>query len=405
MPPLMQLPGYQYPKNALLNFQPVSDAIDSNRQNALMNRRADMEQERVGMERKRLGMAEQSHASEQQEAVRKRMGGMALLALQGDEAKQAEIHQQLLASHPNAAGLQAHYRDPKTGLLAIVGDAGMADDYLRFQLQKEQAARAAAAEGRAASMHPLQMQEAQLSIDAKQRELDNPKADFKTIHEGDTAVAWNPRSKQYDVIAQGSQKPPAEHIGKAANFSTRMVEAERNVRALLNGEDPITKAPGAKFPATDADIAVTNAMPELARNLVISGDQQRYRQGAEMWIRAFLRKESGAAISSDEFRRDFVVYFPQPGDKPEVVRQKEQARLDVMKGMAAEAGTYMTKTNPEAYQHLQRYLGDAASSQRAPSKTITHEESQTLPVVSPEDAARLPVGTYYRTTDGRVLMR
>ena len=42
------------------------------------------------------------------------------------------------------------------------------------------------------------------------------------------------------------------------------------------------------------------------------------RQGAvaEQWIRAFLRKESGAAIGKDEFTRDFVVYFPQPGDKP-----------------------------------------------------------------------------------------
>ena len=406
MPPLMQLPGYEFPRNALVDFKPVNDAIDSNRANALASRRADMDQERLGMERERLSMAKASHSEAQQEATRKRLGGQALLALQeSDEGKQAAIHKQLLSAHPNAANLPEHYRTPKTGLLAIVGDAGLADQYLKYQLQKEQAARAAAAEGRAAALHPLHVQDAELAVKAKQRELDNPKTELKTIHEGDTAVSWDPRTKQYEVIAAGAQKPPAEHIAKASNFATRMIQAERNVRALLNGQDPISGSPSAKFSANDRDVAITNAMPELARNLVISGDQQRYRQAAEMWIRAFLRKESGAAIGADEFKRDFVVYFPQPGDKPEVIRQKEQARLDVMQGMAAEAGSYMTKANSDAHQHLQHYMSNQKNAAVAPVKAISHEEAQKLPQVTPEEAARLPVGTYYRTNDGRVMMR
>ena len=71
--------------------------------------------------------------------------------------------------------------------------------------------------------------------------------------------------------------------------------------------------------------------------------------------RAFLRKESGAAIGKDEFARDFVVYFPQPGDRPEVVEQKQAARVAVMHGMASEAGNYFSKTNPDYAKHLDTF--------------------------------------------------
>lgn len=235
MPPLMQLPAYQVPGNALVNFQPISDAIDSNRANALAQQKMGMEQERLGMERKRLGMAEQSHARSQQDAERKRLGNMALLALQEDEAKQAAVHQQLLSSHPNAAGLPAHYKDPRTGLLAIVGDAGLAEEYLRAQVQKQAAARAAAAESRAAELHPLHVKEAQLGLEAKQRDLKDPAGKLTTIPEGGTLVATDPRSGAHKVIAQGQPKIDA-------TTRREIVEADDAVSGAQNVISNINRA-------------------------------------------------------------------------------------------------------------------------------------------------------------------
>lgn len=136
MPPLMNLPAYEV-RNALVDFSPITNAIDSNRQNALAQRRMDMEGERLGMERTRLGMAERSAADAREEAVKRRIGGMALMALQdADEGKRSEALNQILAMHPNQASLGPHYRDPRTGLHAILSDAGMADDYLKLRLDQ-----------------------------------------------------------------------------------------------------------------------------------------------------------------------------------------------------------------------------------------------------------------------------
>jgi hypothetical protein len=171
--PLMQLPGYEYPRNALVNFQPINDAIDSNRANALANDRMGLERERVGMERERMGMEKQRFAASQEDQVRKRIGGLALLTMQEpDDAKRAEKWKQVLSLHPEAAKLAPHYSDHRAGPLALMADAGMADDYLKYQLQKQQAALSAqqgqialAQEARASALAPgaLELQRAQIA--------------------------------------------------------------------------------------------------------------------------------------------------------------------------------------------------------------------------------------------------
>ena len=55
-------------------------------------------------------------------------------------------------------------------------------------------------------------------------------------------------------------------------------------------------------------------------------DSQSYKQAQEDWVRAKLRRESGAAIGKDEMRQEIELYFPQYGDKPETIEQKAKAR-------------------------------------------------------------------------------
>ena len=67
-------------------------------------------------------------------------------------------------------------------------------------------------------------------------------------------------------------------------------------------------------------------------------DQAQYRNAAMAWIRAKLRKESGALIDEDEARSEYETYFPLPNDKPEVIEQKRQLRKIAEDEMRLSAG-------------------------------------------------------------------
>jgi len=73
----------------------------------------------------------------------------------------------------------------------------------------------------------------------------------------------------------------------------------------------------------------------------LPSEWQRYRQAGENWIRANLRRESGAVIGEDEMRDEFRVYFPQPGDSPQVIAQKAATRARAEQAMRAQSrGAY-----------------------------------------------------------------
>lgn len=76
----------------------------------------------------------------------------------------------------------------------------------------------------------------------------------------------------------------------------------------------------------------------LARRAVMSPEQQQYRQAQEDWVRAKLRKESGASIAADEMEREIETYFPMPGDGKEVIAQKRKSRLVANDSFRSSAG-------------------------------------------------------------------
>jgi hypothetical protein len=73
-------------------------------------------------------------------------------------------------------------------------------------------------------------------------------------------------------------------------------------------------------------------------NYVQSPEYQKYKQASSNFITALLRQESGAAISKSEFERYDKEYMPQPGDGPEVLAQKSEARRVAIEGMKKGAG-------------------------------------------------------------------
>jgi hypothetical protein len=69
-----------------------------------------------------------------------------------------------------------------------------------------------------------------------------------------------------------------------------------------------------------------------------SEDDQAYFQAKLDFISAVLRKESGAAISDTEFKREEERYFPSDTDTANTIRQKARARATVIRGLEREGG-------------------------------------------------------------------
>lgn len=72
-------------------------------------------------------------------------------------------------------------------------------------------------------------------------------------------------------------------------------------------------------------------------NALQSGDRQAFEQAKKNFVTAVLRRESGASISPTEFKTADEQYFPQPGDKPAVLAQKEALRNTVINNFYKEA--------------------------------------------------------------------
>ena len=117
----------------------------------------------------------------------------------------------------------------------------------------------------------------------------------------------------------------------SAGFADRMVRSQ-NILNTLEGA-------GVGLPTTATSIA--GGVPFVGGYLerqVADTNQQRYKQAAMNWIRANLRKESGAAIGVDEMEKEYETYFPLPGDDPDTIKAKKDARDATTQAMIINAG-------------------------------------------------------------------
>ena len=111
---------------------------------------------------------------------------------------------------------------------------------------------------------------------------------------------------------------------KAASYADRMYQAQ-NVLGTLEGA------------GTNVGDALMGSVP-LVGNFLTSPDYQQYQQAGREFIAAMLRRDSGAAVTQQEFDYYSRMYLPQPGDSPEVVAQKKSAREAAYGAMVRGAG-------------------------------------------------------------------
>ena len=144
---------------------------------------------------------------------------------------------------------------------------------------------------------------------------------------------------------------PTEAEQKAAGFSQRMELSNQLISDLENKIAAKGQDPNIMFPtATSQAIGGIPFVGDYARTKFTSTEQQQYRQAQENWVRANLRKESGAVIGADEMNAEIKTYFPQPGELPEVIAQKNIARQVTQEAMKTAAGKSFVPFNMKKFK-------------------------------------------------------
>ena len=132
-------------------------------------------------------------------------------------------------------------------------------------------------------------------------------------------------------IVKKQAAPPTEAQSKAMGFARRMIDAQSVLNPLDLTEHSV--ASNAEYFAESSPIA-----PKRFVNEIITDERRRYRQAQENWVSANLRRESGAVIGVEEMEQEIRKYFPQPGDDPLTIMQKQQVRNAVTQAMIDSAG-------------------------------------------------------------------
>jgi len=202
------------------------------------------------------------------------------------------------------------------------------------------------------SKKPLQYQDignAIVQLDSNGKEVSRiPKGrapegpvSFQAVETDQGLMAFNPRTMQMTPVMGQDGKPltksgkPTETETNAAGFAARMVAANTIASKLATGAAPKTGEA-----ITSVIPLIGKAIPEIIPQAVggLSPERRQYLQAANNFIRANLRKESGAAIGADEWTAEFINYFPQYNDDEQTIKNKEVFRNILTQNMIGAAG-------------------------------------------------------------------
>lgn len=122
-------------------------------------------------------------------------------------------------------------------------------------------------------------------------------------------------------------KPPTEFEAKAGLYATSMTNASQVLNQIeKRGEAGVgiaeVLAPGG----------------QVGANIVRSRDRQSYVQAQRQWVDSINRVRSGANLPEIEYDRAVMTFFPQYGDRPHMILQKQEMRAKEEQAMLQAAG-------------------------------------------------------------------
>lgn len=176
-----------------------------------------------------------------------------------------------------------------------------------------------AAQPKAKSRPATEAEKAQYGIAANVPAVMKPDGDIQVIN----------------VPGDDKKTAPAEGAKKVAGFGYRLIKANERLNNLA--QEGIVQ-PSALQLATDGKGVRRFAIDKMAPN------DRRFISAAKDWLAPILRRDSGAAVSDEEILTYMDMYIPQPGDPPQLLREKAEARKVAMDTVVLEEKDLLTKT-------------------------------------------------------------
>lgn len=203
------------------------------------------------------------------------------------------------------------------------------------------------------------------------------------------------RKKELDVakaeqeLAGGDAAKAAEGEKKAAAFLIRAMGSNKAYEGQnIGARSLVGQGVADTFP---------NALNSLPSAIGNSPQRQIADTTQDEFIAASLRQDSGAAIPEEEMERQRRIYFPMPGDGPEVIEAKRQARLRAIEGLKQSSGRLLD----EALARFEQMDGDAGADATPPPSGLNDEDVkavgafiQSNPDLSPDELRGYIRGTY-----------
>lgn len=152
-------------------------------------------------------------------------------------------------------------------------------------------------------------------------------------------------------LAQQTEARQAAQDQRTASVQAQGLDAtegERKAAAFL------IRALGANTTYESAGVGPRSLIGQAAKdtfpgitNYFTEGERQAAESAQDEFIAASLRQDSGAAIPEEELERQRRIYFPMPGDGPEALEQKRQARIRAITGLEQSSGRLLENTRAE----------------------------------------------------------
>ena len=176
------------------------------------------------------------------------------------------------------------------------------------------------------------------------------------------------RLLQIKKLTEEMEQPKAPQA-LAAGYATRVRESGKKLEDL--------ESEGYKPGFRDY---AAGLLPKAVAPFVQTDKGQLADQSKRNFVNAVLRRESGAAISNQEFENAERQYFPAPGDTKDVLDQKARNRAQVIAALEAEAGPKALGSVRGLLTSQQANVPGASRGlvQEAPAKKMTAEDMQAL---------------------------
>jgi hypothetical protein len=134
------------------------------------------------------------------------------------------------------------------------------------------------------------------------------------------------------------------------NFSDAQLQSAGFGERMDYAEDIFSGLAREEFDPTSLMQVIGDNMGSLG-GYAMTEQQQAYQQAMHDWVRAKLRKESGAVIGDDEMAKEIATYFPKPGEGPRAIAQKVGARERATRALARQSGGAYEMKEREAIKY------------------------------------------------------